>query len=64
MGHVKLSLSNPLQLTFLTVSLPQPLREPAHRLSTYFWLSTFKKSREQTEYKNTWNVGFEGDHAV
>ena len=37
---------------------------PLDDLLTYFWLSTLEKSRERTEYKNTWNVGFEADHAV
>ena len=54
----------PFNSLFSLFLCPSPLREPAHRLSTYFWFLTFKKSREQAEYKNTWIVGFEADHAV
>ena len=58
-----LSLQYPLTRFSHRFFAPVPLENPLTVLSTYFWLSTFKKSREQTtEYKNTWNVGFEADH--
>ena len=70
-GKVGARKALPLSLQSFTTPFSHRLFAPArleilraHRLSTYFWLPTFKESREQTEYKNTWNVGFEDDHAV
>ena len=51
---LSLSLSPILFNSLFSPSLcPSPLREPAHRLSTYFWLSTLAKSGEVKQNTKT-----------